>query len=124
MNKLLKIILLGVLIWAIPFVVSFFVWDVEAGGPSVSNEWFNAIMAFSWAIGFAIAAFVFFKESLTPSKDGWTAGITWYIVLILMDYLVLVLAFGMSYAQYAAMLVTYLNTLLLTGVFGEILKRR
>ena len=53
MNKFLKTLLLGLVVWVIPFLASFFVWDVKANAPSVSAAWFYAIMGVTGAIGFA-----------------------------------------------------------------------
>jgi len=124
MNKYLKIILLGILIWAIPFLVSFTVWDVEAGAPTVSMSWFNAIMAFAWAVGFAIALTIYFKGSKSPASDGWTAGILWYLALILLDLIVLVGLFKMAIPDWYPMLLTYLNTLVITVVVGKLLSKK
>jgi len=125
MNKSLKIILLGLLIWVIPFIVTLFVWDFEANISNVSLIWFNAILAFAWAVGFAIAVFIYFKSKIKdPRKEGLVAGISWYIILLIMDLVVLVGAFGMDLAGYFTMLVTYLGTLILPGVIGEILTKR
>ena len=124
MNKWLKLVLLGILIWLIPFILSWFVWDVEANAPSVSFGLFNAIMAFGWSIGFAIALVVYFKGmKKNQYKEGLTAGITWYIVLVAMDLIVLVGALGMALSDWYYMFLTYLNTLLLTVVVGKLLSK-
>jgi hypothetical protein len=117
MNKYVKKLLLGLLIWAVPFISSFFIWDVENNMPSVSMPWFNSIMAFTWAVGFAIALYLYFKDK---ESDGWEAGIIWYIELIVLDLLILVWAFGMSAADYYPMLIMYLNTLVIAGVVGMV----
>jgi len=119
MNKFLKRILLGLIIWAVPFIVSFFVWDVENNMPIFGMAWFNAIMAAFFAIGFVIAAFLYFrdvKEGIV--KDGWITGITWFIELLILDFLVLVLLFGMTIPEYLPMIITYLNALILSVGIG------
>lgn len=125
MTKWLKIILLGLLIWVIPFAISLLVWDIEAQQPSIPTEWFNALMAFAWVIGFSIAIWIYSKGiSGNQIREAWTAGIVWYFVLIVMDFFVLVLAFNMAAALYYPLLLTYLNTLVLTVVVGYILSKK
>ena len=51
MNKRVKIVLLGLMIWVITFIAGafiFIVFGAEAGGPLVETEWINGIRAFSW----------------------------------------------------------------------------
>lgn len=125
MHKCIKKLLLGLIIWTIPFLSSFFVWDVQAGGPSVPMAWFNAIMAFTWSIGFAIAAYIFFKDvdKADAKKEGVVAGIVWYLELILLDLAVLVGAFGMAIGDYYPMLLTYLNALVISVAIGYAIKK-
>jgi len=125
MNRTLKRILLGLIIWAVPFVTSLFIWDVEAGAPIFSMAWFYAFMAFTGALGFAIAAYLYFKgvKNKDAVTEGWTAGITWYVELILLDLAVLVGIFGMTMGDYYHLLLTYLNPLVLAVILGYILKK-
>ena len=123
MNKVLKILLLGLIIWAIPFFSSFFVWDMATNAPKVSIEWFNALMAFTWAIGFGIAALIYFKGVKKDSvRAGWTAGIMWYIELLVLDLIFLVILFKMQIADYFPMLLTYLNAVIISAAIGYIKK--
>ena len=124
MNKFTKRILLGLVIWAIPFITSFFIWDVEANGPSVSWAWFSAIMAFTWSIGFGIAAYNYFRKVSKKEavKEGWTTGITWFLELVILDFLVLVGLLGMAMADLYPIAVTYLGTMVTSIVIGNIKK--
>ncbi|MFH1802439.1 MAG: hypothetical protein ABH864_03230 [archaeon] len=124
MNKTLKIILLGILIWIIPFLTAFLFWDLETNQPTVDMMVFNSIMAFVWAIGLAIALPIMFKKSKNPVKDGWTAGISWYVILLALDIIFLVWLFGTPFSEWAYMFLTYLNTAILTIVVGYIAKKR
>lgn len=124
MNKLIKKILLGLIVWAIPFIASVLVWDVEANTAWIGMDWFTALMSFTGAIGFAIAACIYFRKvKKNPVKEGWSTGITWYIELLILDYLVLVLAFGMTFADYASMFLTYLNVVVLSVLVGYVKKK-
>jgi hypothetical protein len=123
MNKILKKLLLGLVIWAIPFIASIFVWDMESGTAWIGMDWFSALMSFTGAVGFAIAACVYFRGMKEDTvKEGWLTGITWYVELLVLDYLVLILVFGMTFADYASMFLTYLNVIALSSAIGYIKK--
>ncbi len=121
MNKFLKTLLLGFVVWVIPFLASFFVWDVKANAPSVSAAWFYAIMAVTGAIGFAIAAYAQFKDIKKDSvRQGWITGITWYLELILLDLIFLVGLLSMTLTDYAHLLLTYVTPLILCVTVGYV----
>ncbi|MBW2977894.1 hypothetical protein KY331_03555 [Candidatus Woesearchaeota archaeon] len=123
MNKFIKKLLLGLIVWAVPFIASVLIWDVEANAPLVSMDWFAALMSFTGAVGFAIAACIYFRKVKKDTvKEGWSTGIIWYIELLVLDYLVLVLAFGMAFADYASMFLTYLNVVALSILIGYVKK--
>jgi len=123
MKKYLRILSLGFVVWVIPFIVSCLVWDTVANAPKCSVEWFYALMAFSGAIGFAIGAVSYFKDIKTDAvKESWIVGVIWYLELCALDLIVLVGAFGMSLSMYVHLLLTYLNTLILTVTVGYIKK--
>lgn len=123
MKKCLKRILLGLIIWVIPFLASFFVWDMKANAPSVSAAWFYALMSVTGAIGLAIGAYYYFKNIRKDTvKEGWITGITWYVELALLDLIFLVLLFGMTFADYSHLLLTYASPLVITIAIGYIKK--
>jgi len=126
MNKLVKTLLLGLIVWAVPFLSSFFVWDVKANAPSVSAAWFYALMSVTGAIGLAIAAYYKFRNAdgvkEDPVKEGWTTGMIWYAELTLLDLIFLVGLFGMTLADYSHLLLTYLTPLILCVAIGYIRK--
>lgn len=123
MNTIVKKLSLGLLIWAVPFVSSFLVWDVAANAPSVSQDWFNAIMAVAWAVGFAVAACVYFRGMHADTvAQGWSTGIVWYAELLVLDLVFLVGVFKMPLTGYYHLPVVYLNTLIMTVVIGYIKK--
>lgn len=121
--QVFKRFLLGLIIWAIPFLTSFFIWDVNANAPTVSMAWFNAIMAFSWSLGFAIAAYLYFKTiRKNACKEGWITGVTWYAELLILDAIFLLRLFGMSFVDYYPMFLTYLNAVTISVAIGYIKK--
>lgn len=123
MSRFIKRILLGLIIWVIPFLAGVFVWDSVAGAPKIGLSWFSALMAITWAIGFAIAAGVYFKDiRKDPVREGWITGITWYIQLLIIDLIVLVGLFGMGIGDWYPMLLTYINSVALCVAIGYIKK--
>lgn len=121
MNKFLKRILLGLIAWGVPFLASVLVWDTKTGAPWISMDWFAAFMGFTGSVGFAIAACIYFtKLKKNTIREGWVTGITWYVQLLILDYLVLVLAFGMTFTEYASMFLTYLSVLALSILIGYV----
>lgn len=125
MNKIIKLILLGLLIWVIPFFVSIFIWDPVAQAPSIAMSWFNAFMALSWSIGIVIALSIYFKgDHKDYAKAGITAGITWYLSLLILDLIILVGLLGMPLEDWYPMILTYLNTAIITITVGYILCRK
>jgi len=125
MNKFLKKILLGLIIWGIPFFISLFVWDIKKNAPIVSMAWFNALMAFTWAIGFGIATVLYFKDikKKDAHREGWKIGFVWYIELLILDLIVLVGLFRMAIGDYLPLLLTYLNSVIICGAIGNIIKK-
>lgn len=125
MHKFVKKLLLGFVIWLVPFVVSFFVWDVEAGGPSIPQDWFSGLMMVSLAIGFGIAAHYWFRE-FKGKKDivafAWLTGFVWFVELILLDTIFLVGVFGNSTSVLGPISLAYLGVWILTGTMGHVLK--
>ncbi|MBW2999022.1 hypothetical protein KY321_05780 [Candidatus Woesearchaeota archaeon] len=124
MNKILKRFLLGLLIWAVPFFGSFFVWDFENNIPLISMNWLNALTAFFWAIAFGIAACIYFRKiKKNAEKEGWKTGFFWYIELVALDFLVLVGAFKMPIGDFYPVFLTYMNVLIITIAIGHIKKK-
>lgn len=124
MNRILKRILLGLIIWAVPFVTSIFVWDMEANAAKISMAWFSALMVFAWAVGFAIAACLYFRDIVGNAvKEGWITGITWYIEMLMLDLVVLVFLFSMPIKDLYSQLLTYLNVIAICASIGYILRR-
>jgi hypothetical protein len=123
MNKILKRVLLGFIAWAIPFLSSFFVWNIKTNAPFVSAAWFYALMSVAGAVGFAIAAYYQFRNvSKDTVKEGWTTGITWYVELVLLDLIFLVGLLGMTLTDYYHLILTYLTPLILCIAVGYIKK--
>jgi len=100
MNKRVKIVLLGLMIWVITFIAGafiFIVFGAEAGGPLVETEWINGIRAFFLAIGLATALFLVYRGNGQEYKrTAWEAGIAWYVIILLMNLIVLIGLIGLE----------------------------
>ncbi len=120
MHKYVKKLLFGLLIWGIPFIVGSLIWDVEAGVPIVSVAWFNALMIFTWAIGFSIAAYFVFRDVKKKGaiKECLSTGIFWYVEMVVLDIIFLIWVFNMAWADYLPMLLTYLHVVFISTAIG------
>ena len=100
MNKRVKIVLLGLMIWGITFIAGFFIFFIfgaEADGPTVEVEWINGIRAFFLAIGLATALFLVYRGNGQDYKrTAWEAGIAWYVIILLMNLIVLIGLIGLE----------------------------
>ena len=84
MNKNLKIVLFGFLIWLIPFAISFFIYPLKAPMYSL----FESIMSVLIAISAVIFSYLYFKDIETNFvMDGIKTGIMWFIIAIVIDLL-------------------------------------
>ena len=123
MNSIVRRLLLGILIWAVPFFVSVLIWNASTNSPVVGTEWFNAIMIVSWAVGFSFALYYNFKFSDSFVREGWFAGLTWFAELVIFDYLVLVNIFGMGWTDFYPLILTNLSTLIVSAGVGYTIKK-
>lgn len=122
---MMKLVFWGLFIWFIPFIISVGLWDPATGAPTIDIGWFNTIMALSWAIAFSIAACSYFTKVHTNDykKEAYIAALTWFLVLTVADFIVLVNVFGMPIDEYKSIALFYLNTVILTIMVGHILAR-
>ena len=84
MNKNMKIVLFGFLIWLIPFAVSFFIYPIKAPMYSL----FESIMSVLIAAAAVIFSYLYFKNIKTNFvMEGIITGIVWFIIAIVIDLL-------------------------------------
>ncbi len=82
MNKNLKIILYGVLVWLIPFAVSFIVFPLR----TTMRPLFESIMPLVLSIVVITLAYYYIKNlDSNFAKEGFLIGISWYIINIAID---------------------------------------
>ena len=102
MNKTVRNILYGFLAWLIPFVSAFFFYSKE-GGLVIDVFLFKTIMIVIGAIVGAFLLVSYFKRIRNNYlMEGIIVGITWFIINIGLDILVLIPMSGMSLPNYFA----------------------
>lgn len=82
MNKYLKVILSGFLVWLVPFIVSFFIYPLKTSG----NPLFESIMPlFITIIVFWLSYFYLKGIKKDFIKEGVTIGGAWFLISIAID---------------------------------------
>ena len=82
MNKNLKIILFGFLVWLIPFLVAFVIFPLRTS----MRPLFESIMPLTLTIVVVILAYYYLKNiEANFVKEGVIIGITWFIIDIAID---------------------------------------
>jgi hypothetical protein len=100
MNKHVRNVLYGFLAWLIPFVASIFFYTKE-GGLRIDIFFFKTIMIIVGSISGAILLISYFKKiHIGYLKEGIYVGITWFVINILLDLLVLIPMSGMAIPDY------------------------
>jgi hypothetical protein len=99
MNKNLKIILYGFLVWLIPFAVSFIVFPLKTS----MRPLFESIMPLVLSMVVITLVYYYFKNLNSDFvKEGLIIGISWYIINIIIDLFMFMPAspMQMSFADY------------------------
>ncbi len=100
MNKLIRNILYGFLVWLIPFVASIFFYSKE-GGLTIDVFLFKSIMIVIGSITAAFLLISYFKNINTNYiKEGIIVGIVWFVINTILDLLVLIPLTGLSVGDY------------------------
>lgn len=127
MNKKLKIILLGLMIWLITFIAGFFIFaifDAEIDGSVVEGMWVNGISTFFLGIGLALALFIVYKDKGQDYiRTGWRAGISWYVIILLMNLIVVVGLLGVKLELWLPLILSDSSILIIPVVVGHILAK-
>ena len=128
MNNWVKIILLGFMIWVITFIAGFFIFFIfgaEIDGPPVEALWVNGIAAFFLGIGLALALFLVYRDKGQDYKrTAWEAGITWYVIILLMNLIVVVGILGVKLGFWFPSILTDYPILIIPIVVGYLLAGR
>jgi len=128
MNKRVKIVLLGLMIWAITFIAGAFVFLIfntgEGEPPTEILVWANALKEFAVGIGLALALFLLFRDKgQNYKRTAWEAGVTWYVTLLLMDLIVLVALAGIKIDFWFPSIFTYFTVVIIPIVVGYLLAK-
>jgi hypothetical protein len=118
MNKYLKIVLYGFLLWLVPFIVSFLIYPIKTAGSPL----FESIMPLSISLTVVVLAILYLKNLEGDYfKEGVIIGVLWFIISIVID-LVLFLspsAMQMSFTDYMMDIgITYLMIPFITVGMG------
>ena len=99
MNKRVKIVLLGLMLWVMAFIVGavgFVIFETEAE-TQIGLIWISSIKALVLGIGLALALFLVYRDKRQDYKrTALEAGIVWYVTLLLMDLIVVVGLLGVK----------------------------
>ena len=125
MKKSIRLILFGVLIWIIPFVISFAFYD-SAGKLTTSYDLFKSTMRIvSSLIGcyFLYRHFLPIREQFM--KEGIVAGLVWLVINLILDVVVLVPMAKMEMNDYfVAIGLGYLQIPIICFMAGWILEQK
>ncbi len=125
MNQKIRVILYGFLIWFVPALFAMLVWDVENNVPKIGDLWFGSIIAALWAINFILVAYFYFRcIDSDYTKHGLIAGISWYVLCLLMDYIMVVLVSGTNISAWYPGFLSYLNNFFVIIGIGFILNKK
>lgn len=82
MNKYLKIIIFGFVVWLVPFIVSFFIYPLKTAG----NPLFESIMPLTLTIMVVALAYLYLKTLETDFiKESVLIGVSWFVINIIID---------------------------------------
>ena len=100
MKNIIKNIVFGFISWLVPFVAAFFFYTRE-GQLTIDQFFFKSIMEVIGAICGAVLLYLYFKKVEKHFlQEGIILGLSWYIINVLMDILILLRMSGMSIGTY------------------------
>jgi len=128
MNKRVKIVLLGFMIWVITFIagsIIFGIFGAEVDGPPIEALWINGISAFFLGIGLALALFLVYRDKGQDYKrTAWEAGIAWYVILLLMNLIVVIGLLGVKLEFWFPLILSDSTVLIIPIIVGYLLAGR
>ena len=82
MNRYLKIILFGFVVWLVPFVVSFLIYPLKTAG----NPLFESVMPVIITVITVIMAVIYLKNvEGNLLKGGALIGVIWFLISVIID---------------------------------------
>jgi hypothetical protein len=107
-NKSLKIVIFGFLLWLIPFIISFIIYPLKIGGSPL----FESIMPIVITIMVVLLTYFYLITIETDFiKEGIKIGIIWFIINVIIDLFIFLPpnVMHMSFSNYMADIgITYL----------------
>ena len=125
MNKLTHIILLGILIWLVPFISAFGFYD-RSGNLNIDYDLFKSIMIVISAIvsSYAILRYYRFVQ-VNFIREGYIIGVSWLVINLLLDLIILVPMAKMQFRDYVmAIGIRYLQIPIICITIGMLLHRK
>ena len=121
MNRYLKQVILGVLVWVIPFAISVIIFPLHES----MLMFFKTLMIIIGAISGVFFIVIYFsKEKINYFSDGISLGIIWFVINITLDLVVLVVLFKTPVVEYFTDTgLRYLIMPVITFGFGYILSK-
>ena len=125
MNKTLKLFLLGLMTWAVPFISAFFFFN-ESGEIAVDMYLFKTIMILIGGITGAYAIIIYFKKIQSGFlKQGMLVGLVWFAINFILDLLVLLPMTEMSFNDYFIQIgLRYLMIPIMSIMVGFLLEKK
>lgn len=100
MKKTIKIIGFGIIAWLVPFIAAFFFYN-QQGQLTIDQFLFKSIMMVTGAVCNAVLLYLYYKKIGGHFlREGIVLGLSWYIINILLDILILLPMSGMSIGLY------------------------
>ena len=126
MDKEMKILGFGFLTWVIPFVVSFFFFDVSTGKFIIDEIFFKSIMiVLSTIVGSAFLIKYFSKIKMNFVREGAIVGMSWCIINWVLDFVILLPMSEMDPFTYFIQIgMRYLNAPIIAIAMGILLSRK
>lgn len=124
-NKVIRLLLLGFLIWLVPFITSFAFFD-RTGKPMINYDLFKSIMIVISSLVGSYAIIRYFKNiSGNFAKEAWIAGAVWLVMNLALDLIILVPFANMPYAEYFSSIgLRYLQIPIICLMAGMLLERK
>ena len=87
MNKYLKMVFYGLILWLVPFIVSFAFVDMQ-GNFTIDETFFKSLMVVTGALVGVVLAVRYFRDVETNYvNEGIVLGVTWLVINLVLDLL-------------------------------------
>jgi hypothetical protein len=124
-NKILRLLILGFVMWLVPFLVSFGFFD-RSGKVNINYDLFKSIMI---VVSSLVGGYALIRHFRTINgnflREAWLAGMVWLVLNLVLDLIILIPIAKMSYAEYFNSIgVRYLQIPVICIAAGTLLERK